>query len=134
MGQYGLWTSEPDRCDRPHDRVRVAGRPHLSTERANGDAVRETAWMAPRREASGDRRQGVFGEPLRLRPLRVPQRPSSARARVRSVPVPPEAREPSRGAVVERRLRARSGAPRDRARDDEGNGPDRDGASGVRDG
>ncbi len=48
--------------------------------------------------------------------------------------LPAQAREPSGGAAVERRLRAGAEEPRRAARHDQGHGADRDAAGGVRDG
>ena len=55
-------------------------------------------------------------------------------ARQRAVLLPAEARKPSRGAAVERHLRHGAGRARHSARDDQGNGADRDDPRGVRDG
>ena len=51
-----------------------------------------------------------------------------------AVLLPPEAREPPRGAALERRLLLRAGSPRDSARDDQGDRPHRDDPRGLRDG
>ena len=95
--------------------------------------VRPRGWHlagAPRR----GRRAAGLREPLRLRRLSPPQRRAAARARLGAVLLPPEAREPPRGAALERRLLLRPGSPRDPARDDQGDRPHRDDPRGVRDG
>ena len=76
----------------------------------------------------------VSGEPLRLRPLPVPQRARAARARHRPLLLPAQAGEPPRGAPLERRLLLRAGRARDPARLDPRHRPDRDDPGGVRDG
>ena len=81
-----------------------------------GDAARPPARLAPRRAPFPGRRPGRLGEPVRLRPLPLPQRKAAARARDRPVLLPAEAREPPRGAALERRLHAYGGGARPPAR------------------
>ncbi len=73
--------------------------------------VRPRGWHLPERHflVDGD---ADLGEPVRLRPLPLPQRRPPARARQRAVPVPAEAREPRGGPPLERRLRPRRGGAR----------------------
>ncbi len=95
--------------------------------------VRPRGWHLPE-QARRRRRRAGLREPVRLRPVPLPQRRAPARARQRALPVPAEAREPSRGTALERRLRPRRGGARPAARVDQGDGADRDGARSVRDG
>ncbi len=90
--------------------------------------------LAPRREARADRRPARARRLLRLRALHVPQREGAARARRRPVLLPAQAREPSRGAPLERGVRDDAERARLAARDDQGDGPDRDHPRRVRDG
>ncbi len=95
--------------------------------------VRPRGLHLPERHLRGERRRGrrrLHG----LRPVRAPQRRGAARARRRAVLLHPEARVGARGAAVARRVRDRRGDARARPRHDQGDGPDRDGARGVRDG
>ena len=80
-------------------------------------ALRPAARLAPAREARADRRRAHFRRHLRFRAVLLPQRERAPCARQRPVFLPAEAREPSRGAPLERRLRARAGRAR-RARAD----------------
>ena len=88
--------------------------------------VRPRGWHLLERHASR-RRRGGLRLALRLRPLCLPQ-PRAA------LVLHSEAREPSRSAPLERGLRLRGGGAPARARLDQGHGPDRERAGGVRDG
>ena len=76
-------------------------------ERRDRDAARAAARLASRGAALPGRRGADLGEPLRLRPLLLPQ----PRAR-RHLVLPAEARVASRGAALERRLRLGAGRAR----------------------
>ena len=80
------------------------------------------------------RRQARLGRHLRLRAVHVPQRQGAARARRRPVLLPAQAREPPRGAPVERHLRDDAERARPAAGHDQGDGADRDDPRRVRDG
>ena len=95
--------------------------------------VRPRGWHLQERHVVVDG-EHVSGRAVRLRRLPRAQRRAAARARVGAVLLPPEAREPSRGAALERRLLLRPGPARDPARDDQGDRPHRDDPRGVRDG
>ena len=84
----------------------------LRARRQARDAAGAAARLAPDREARDVRRRADVGEPVRLRPLLLPQRARAARARQRPVLLPAEDGEPPRGAAVERRLRRRAGGAR----------------------
>ena len=73
-------------------------------------------------------------QPVRFRPLSLAQRPCRDRRRLGPLFLSAQARKPSRGGAVERRLRLCRGAARPRARHDQGDGADRDDPRRVRDG
>ena len=119
---------QPDGRARPHDRARYR-REAVPPERGDGDAARPPARLAPGGAALRGRRRADVGEPVRLRPLLLPQpRPG------RHVVLPAEARVAPRGPALERRLRLVAGAARRAAGDDQGDRPDRDDPRRVRDG
>ena len=119
----------------------VRGTIELETERKTYRLNEETAVLVPRprgwhlheRHAARRRRAGL-GEPLRLRARLLPQRGRAARARLGAVLLPAEAREPSRGAALERRIRPRPGRARHRPGNDSRNRAHRDDPRRVRDG
>ena len=83
--------------------------------RAEGQArhaVRAAARLAPAGKAREDRRPADLRRHLRLRAVLLPQREGTGRARQRPVLLPAEAREPPRGAAVERHLRDGAGRAR----------------------
>ncbi len=84
----------------------------LPVERARRDAHGPAPRMAPRGEAPARRRAARLGQPLRLRPLLLPQRAPAARARNGPVLLSSETGEPSRGTAVERRLPRGAGGAR----------------------
>ena len=95
--------------------------------------VRPRGWHLQERHVEVDGKHvsaGLFDFGVYL----APQRRAAARARHGAVLLPPEAREPPRGAALERRLLLRPGSARDPARDDQGDRPHRDDPRGVRDG
>ena len=124
---------EPHRRRRAHDLARH-GREAVQPERRDRDAARPPARLAPAREARHGRRRARVRRPLRLRPLHVPLGRAAAERRVGAVLLPPQAREPPRGAALERRVRPRPGHARPAAGDDPRHRPHRDDPRGVRDG
>ena len=95
--------------------------------------VRPRGWHLSERHVPGGRGRRV-GEPVRLRALRLPQRPPAPRARERALLLPPEARGPPRGAALERRVRPGRGPARSPAGRDPRHRPRRDPPGRVRDG
>ncbi len=85
------------------------------------------------RSTSG-RRRADLGQPVRLRPVRVPQRLGEPAARLRALLLPAEARGPPRSPTLERGHGRRRGRARPRPRLDPRDGADRDDHRGVRDG
>ena len=82
-----------------------------------GDIRRPTVVTRPRGWHLPEKHVLVDGEPRlglarRLRPALLPHRAAAHRRRPRPVLLPAEAREPPRGAALERRVRLRAGAPR----------------------
>ena len=128
MGELHRGPAEPHRRARAHDRARH-GREALHAERRGRGPVRAAARLAPRGAALRGRRAADVGLALRLRPLLPPQ-PRAERALL----LPAEARVTHGGAALERRLRLDAGAARGRARDDQGDRPDRDDPRRLRDG
>ncbi len=100
--------------------------------------ARRRSWCGRAAGTSGEarpRRRGAgVGEPLRLRPLLLPQRPAAARPRHGALLLPAEDGEPPRGAALERRLPRGAGGAGRPARDDPRDGADRDDPRGLRDG
>ena len=96
--------------------------------------ARPSTRLASHRAARRDRRQDGVGEPLRLRRLPRAERGPPVGAGNRPLLLPPEAREPPRGAALERRLPLLPGAARHPAGNDQGDGPHRDDPCRVRDG
>ena len=134
VAQHGPGPGQPGRCGRADDRAPESGRPRVSPERAYRDPARPPPRLASRRASLPRRRRPDVGQPLRLRPLRVPQRPPTARARQRAVLLPAEAREPPGSAALERRVRAGRGPARPAARRDPRDRPGRDDSGRLRDG
>ena len=134
LAQHGPGPGQPGRRGRADDRAPEPGRAGLPPERRRRDPAGPPARVAHARAAPPGRRRARVGEPVRLRALRLPQRPPAARARERPVLLPAEAREPSRGAALERRVRAGRGPARAPARRDPRHRPRRDDPGGLRDG
>ena len=63
----------------PRARVRIARGQGVPAQRHDRDAARAAARLAPRRVGRAGRRRADLGEPVRLRPLPVPQRRRGAR-------------------------------------------------------
>src|SRR5436853_145390 len=79
---------------------------------------RDELLRAPARAPPGDRRSPGVRWPVRLRPVLLPLRPAAPGAWLRAVLLPAQARVPSRGAAVERRVLPGAGLPGGRPRDD----------------
>ena len=97
---------------RRHDRLRPtrrAARPTASTRAPPSSSSARAAGTCPRSTSLVDG-EPMSGLPLRLRPLPLPQREGAAAPRHRPLLLPAQAREPPRGAPLERRLRPRPGA------------------------
>ena len=110
------------------------GHQELQAQREDRHAAGAPARLAPRREARADRRRPRLRRPVRFRPLHVPQRQGAAGARLRALLLPAQAREPPRGAALERGLRDDPGGPRPAAGHDQGDGAHRDHQRRLRDG
>ena len=76
-----------------------------AVEDQSGGADGPAARLAPRRAPCAGRRRADVGLAVRLRPLRLPQRQAADGQGLDAGLLPAQAREPSRGAAVERRLR-----------------------------
>src|SRR3989442_748337 len=72
----------------------------------------EAGRLAPGGEARPGGRPARLGVVVRLRPVLLPHCLEARRARHRAVLVPPQAREPPRGAALERRVQLRAGRAR----------------------
>ena len=72
----------------PDAHVRIAGGQAVSARRADRDARRPAARLAPRRVRRARRWRPDVGEPVRLRAVPVPQRCRGAAPRERTVPLP----------------------------------------------
>ena len=119
---------QPDGRARADDHARHR-REAVPAERGDRDAARAPARLASGGAALRGRRGADLREPVRLRPLLLPQpRPR------RHVVLPAEARVASRSAALERRLRLVAGAAGRAAGDDQGDRPDRDDPRRLRDG
>ena len=134
LAEHGHRPHQPARRDRGHDHLRRLRRSPLRARRAGRDAARPAARLAPPRAPRARRRGAGHRRPVRLRAVLLPLRAPAARERRRPVSVPAEDGVAPRGAAVERRVRFLGGGGRDRARLDQGDGPDRDAARRVRDG
>ena len=134
LAQHGPGPGQPPRRGLPDDRAPEPGRPDLSPARGRRDAARPAARLAPPPSGTAGGRGRRVGEPVRLRALRLPQRPPAPRARERALLLPPEARGPPRGAALERRVRPGRGPARSPARRDPRHRPRRDPPGRVRDG
>ena len=114
LGEHGRGPGEPHAT---RSSARSSSRRRTKAYRLNDEVatllVRPRGWHLAERHLLRRRRAGLR-EPVRLRPLPLPQRATAARPRRRPVPLPAEAREPPRGAALERRLlaspRTRSGS------------------------
>ena len=122
-----------DAIDRTIEFESPDGKSYRLNEEVATLLVRPRGWHLVERHFQVDG-QADLGEPVRLRPLSLPQREAAPRARDRPVPLPAEAREPPRGAALERRLHAHGGGARPPARVDQGDRADRDRPRRVRDG
>ncbi len=78
--------------------------------------VRPRGWHLLEKHVRVDGKAGS-GEPLRLRPVLLPQRAEPARPGNRAVLLPAQAREPPGSEALERRLRPRAGRARNSAGD-----------------
>ena len=112
------------------------GEQELPAERRDRDAARPPARLAPAREARARRRRAGLGAACSTSAsTSSTTRRGARRARHGPVLLPAEAREPPRGAALERRLRrARRSALGLAARHDPRDRPDRDDPGRVRDG
>ena len=108
VGELPRRACEPPRRHRPDDRAGDSGQ-DVSPERRDRGADRPPARLAPTRATRARGRRADLGQPVRLRPSLLPQRAAPARLGQRALLLPPEAREPSRGAALERRLRGSPG-------------------------
>ncbi len=127
---------EPARRGQGHARVHLARRQalHLADRRAASHRRDPSTWLALPGAPRADRRRSGIRVPGRLRTALLPHRADPHRQRSRPVLLPAQAREPPRGAAVERRVRLRPGGAGHPARNDPGNRPDRDDPCGLRDG
>ena len=98
------------------------------------DARRPAAWLASRGAPRPGRRGARVGQPVRLRAVPGPQRCRGAGSRLGPLLLPGQARGPSRGSPLERRLRGRPGGRRHPSWLDPGDGAHRDDPGRVRDG
>ena len=128
VGELHRGAAQPHRRARADDRARHR-REALHARARPGGALRAPARLAPRGAPLRGRRRSVLRLALRLRALLLPQ-PRAKRALL----LPAEARVAPRGAALERRLHVVGGATRRRARDDQGDRPDRDDPRRLRDG
>ena len=96
---------ESHRCPRADDHPRYR-REAVLAERRDRDAARAPARLAPRGAALRGRRRADLGQPVRLRPLLLPQPRRAGGALL----LPAEARVAPRGAALERRLRLGAGS------------------------
>ena len=135
LGQQHPGPHQPARRDPPQDRLHVSpeGKAYKLGDKL-AVAVRAPARLAPAGEAREGRRPADLRRHLRLRAVLLPQREGAGRARLGPVLLPAEAREPPRGAAVERHLRDGAGQARHPARHDQGDRADRDDRRRVRDG
>ena len=102
---------------RRRDRLHVARRQGVPAEREDRRAVRAAARLASAGEARArSTAKPISGGIFDFALLLLPQREGAPRARQRPVLLPAEAREPPRGAAVERRLRDGAGRARRAAR------------------
>ena len=81
LGQRRRRPGQPDRRRAPGDRARAARRKILPAEPDDRDAARPAARLAPVREARHRRRRAGLRQPLRFRPLLLPQRARAPRPR-----------------------------------------------------
>ena len=114
LGELRRGPGEPDRRDRADDRARH-GREELPAERRDRDAARPAARLAPRPSATSSSTASHVSASLFDFGLYLFHNGAApARPRHRPVLLPAEAREPPRGAPLERRLRLRRGRARPR--------------------
>ena len=126
---------QPARRRASHDRLRRSRqRPALRAEPAHRDPAGAAARLAPAGAAPADRRRSDVGLAVRLRPLPVPQPCRTPRTGNRTLFLPAQAGEPSRGALVERRLHLLGARARRRAGHHPGDRADRDHPRRLRDG
>ncbi len=122
-----------DAIRRRIDYVSPEGKAYKLNEKTAVLFVRPRGWHLPEKHVLIDGAADLRRH-LRLRDVLLPQREGARRARQRSVLLSAEAREPPRGAAVERHLRDGAGRARRAARHDQGDGADRDDPRRVRDG
>ena len=136
LGERRRQRAQPARCGTRHPRLHLARGQGLRAahRRAPPDRRHPSARLAPAREARARRRRTRLGVARRLRAALLPHRAAAHRQRRRPVLLPAEAREPPRGATLERRVRVRAGGARHPAGHRAGDRADRDDHRGVRDG
>ena len=117
LGQQDPGPDQPARCDPPHASTSLSpnGKAY-KLERQDRDAVRASARLAPAEKHVQRRRRAVSGGIFDFALYFFHNAKELARARQRPVLLPAEAREPSRGAAVERHLRDGAGRARRAAR------------------
>ena len=133
--EHGRRPGEPRRRRPSHDRAHRSGRTRVPA-RPNSPAtllVRPRGWHLPERHLLVDG-SPVSGSLFDFGLAFVHNAREQLERGTGPVRLPPEARGPSRGAPVERRLRVVAGPARDRARHDPRDRPDRDDPGRVRDG
>src|SRR6266850_859584 len=104
--------------------------PRGSARDPHGEAAR----LAPRGEAPRSGRSSGAGRPVRFRPVLLPQRPPAPGAGFRTLFLPAEAAESSRGSSVERRVPVRPEGIKPAAGKHPGDRADRDAARCAGDG
>ena len=127
-------SDQPEEGDRAHAQLRLRRRQALRPRRQDCHADGAPSRLAPGGEAREGRRRARRRRVLRFRPLLLPQREGTARARYGSLLLPAEDGEPPGGAALERRLQLRPGRAQDSPRNDQGDGADRDRPRRIRDG
>ena len=135
LAQHGRGPRQPARRDRRHDHLPDLGRARLRAGRRPGDAAGAPARLAPARAPPAGRRRAGLGRAVRLRPVLLPLRAAAAGATASG----PYFYLPKMESHLEARLWNdvfcfAQDAARHAARDDQGDGADRDAAGGVRDG
>ena len=134
LGEPPGGAAQPDGGHRPHHLPGAGGRAGLPPPGAGGHPPRPPPGLAPAGEAPPGGRATRLGQPVRLRPARLPQRPAPPGAGQRALLLPAQAGEPPRGPAVERRLPPRRGVPGNPQGEHQGHGADRDDPRRVRDG
>ncbi len=129
-----LGHSEPQGCDRGDDLLRLRRWAPLRARARPRDAAGETARLAPPGAPPADRLRARFRGAVRLRPLLLSLRATTAARRNGTVLLSAEDGVPSRSAAVERRLLLQPGCARHRPGHDQGHGAHRDAPRRLRDG